>query len=84
MDSGPLSDWFEVLQGLRKGCNLAPLLFNLFFAAMLMVCVDEFAAGTRVMEDMAMVGKAVDARKKRGKGEKTGTPCRARRRASRS
>ena len=73
MDSGLLSDWFEVLQGLRQGCNLAPLLFNLFFAAMLMVCVDEFKADTKVMEDMVMIGKAVPARKKKGKGGKTGT-----------
>eukprot|EP00752_Nemacystus_decipiens_P004783 g4354.t1 len=40
---------------------------------MLLVCVDEFAADTRIMEDMVMIGKAVAARKKRGKGEKTGT-----------
>ena len=41
IDSGLLSDWFEVYQGLRQECYLAPLLFNLFFAAMLTVCVDE-------------------------------------------
>eukprot|EP00752_Nemacystus_decipiens_P018192 g16322.t1 len=73
MDSGLLSDWFEVLQGLRQGCNLAPLLFNLFFAAMLLVCVDEFAADTRIMEDMVMIGKAGAARKKGRRGGKTGT-----------
>ena len=72
MDGGILSDRFEVLQGLRQGCNLAPLLFNLFFAAMLLVCVDEFAADARVMEDMVMVEKAVATRKKRGKRGKTG------------
>eukprot|EP00752_Nemacystus_decipiens_P014142 g12576.t1 len=71
MDSGLLSDWFEVLQGLRQGCNLALLLVNLFFAAMLLVCVEEFAADTRTMEDMVMIGKAVAARKKTGKGRKT-------------
>eukprot|EP00752_Nemacystus_decipiens_P015555 g13878.t1 len=73
MDNGSLSDWFDVGQGLRQGCNLAPLLFNLFFAAMLLVCVAEFAEDTRVMEDMVMIGRAVAARKKRGKGGKTGT-----------
>eukprot|EP00752_Nemacystus_decipiens_P016746 g14984.t1 len=38
------------------------------------VCIDEFAADTRrIMADMVMIGKAVAARKMRGKGGKTGT-----------
>eukprot|EP00752_Nemacystus_decipiens_P015067 g13423.t1 len=73
MGSGLLSDWFEELQGLRKYVTWAPLLINLFFAAMLLVCVDEFAADKKIMEDVVMIGKAVAARKKKGKGEKTGT-----------
>lgn len=39
IDDGP--DCFDIGQGLRQICKLAPMLFNLFFAAMIMVASDE-------------------------------------------
>ena len=57
MDDGECSDWFDVEQGLCQGCNLAPLLFNTFFVAMLRVSVAEFATDSELVEDMVKIGR---------------------------
>ena len=43
LDGGDFSAWFNVCQGLREGCVLSTLLFNIFFAAVIIVVLQRFA-----------------------------------------
>ena len=66
LDDRVCSGWFDVEQGLRQSCVLAPLLFNIFFAAVINV------ASTRLKADKGIMDALVHLRekKKAGGGEK--------------
>ena len=62
LDDRVCSRWFAVEQGLRQGCVLGPLLFSIFFAAVINV------ASTRFRADKGIMDALVYLRKKRGAG----------------
>ena len=62
LDDRVCSEWFEVEQCLRQGCVLAPLLFNIYFAAVVNVASTRFKAGKGIMDAL------VHPRKKNGAG----------------
>ena len=66
LDDRVCSRWFAVEQGLRQGCVLAPLLFNIFFAAVINVTSTRFKAGEGIMDAL------VHLRKTRGAGGRGG------------
>ena len=61
LDDIMCSGWFAVEQDLRRGCVLAPLLFNIFFAAVINV------ASTRFKADKGIMDVLVHLRTKRGR-----------------
>ena len=62
LDDRVYSRWFAEERGLRQGSVLAPLLFNIFFAAVIKL------ASTRFKADKAIMDALVYLRKNRGRG----------------
>ena len=53
-DDGVYLDWLEVEQGLREGCVLSPLIFNILIAVVFTVNLQRFSA------DRAILAKLVN------------------------
>ena len=50
-DDGEHLEWFDVTQALRKGCVLSPLLFNIFFGAVIHAVVVRFGVDPDIVRD---------------------------------
>ena len=61
MDDGELSEWFEVTQGLRQGCVLSTLLFNIFFAVVIEVVLQRFSEDYTILEYLVFLDEGSES-----------------------
>ena len=68
LDDRVCSGWFAVEQGLCQGCVLAPLQYNIFFAAVINVAYTRFKADKGILDALVHLRKKKEAR---GRGKAT-------------
>ena len=71
LDDGDISAWFDVDQGLWQGCVLLPLLFDTFFAAVIVVVLQRFAEDPLIVLDLVYLGDALKGEDGRPREERT-------------
>ena len=58
LDDGDLSAWFNVYQGPRQGCVVSPLLFDIFFAVVIIVVLQRFAEDPPTVSELVYLDDA--------------------------
>ena len=71
LDEGDFSAWFNVYQGLRQGCVLSLLLFNIFFAVVIIVVLQRFAVDPLIVSDLVYLDDAPKHEDGRSREEET-------------